>query len=106
MCNVDCRLQVVGGGAIHWDDVMDDTHQDVSTQPAQLTQWPAEASVQSKCVSRGEAHWPTLAYVRVSLPWQKIAINRDETLDIVCVGVSGLESLECGAQAELRTLHS
>lgn len=77
-----------------------------STQPAQLTQWPAEASAQSKCVSREEAHWPTLVHVSVSLPWQKIAISRDGILDMVCVGFSGLESLECGAQPELRTLHS
>lgn len=95
---MDCQLQVVGGSSVHWDDVMNDTHQDVSTQPAQLTHWPTEASIQRKCVSRGEAHRPTLVHVRVSLPWQKIAIKRDETLDILCVGVSGLESLERGAE--------
>lgn len=42
----------------------------VSTQPAQLTQWPTEASVQSKYVFREEVLWPTLVDVRVSLPWQ------------------------------------
>lgn len=78
---------MVSSGTIPTDNVMKGTYQHgKNTTCTAGPRGPLKASAQNKCVSKVEAHWPTSVHVSVSLPWQKIAIDRDEIRGIVCVG--------------------